>query len=251
MRFLHVRACSHIATGVVPLGTPPIRVSYVKRGASTKSFRLTLSQRLHPHSLQNVMSDQDKGKAPQRDGASDSGAPSKKGTSYLPRFHSAIAPHSTDPNVIGSSTSKNLPPKAIEALLDMNPALKSELATMDPETAAKTIANLDLDQMLTGLSLNGKNQKDMASYKFWQTQPVPSFEDQKSKEPVAQGPITIIDPERVPKTPGPLVEGFEWCTLDLTNDEELKELYELLNNHYVEDDNAMFRFKYSQSFLHW
>ncbi|KAJ5128736.1 hypothetical protein N7448_002452 [Penicillium atrosanguineum] len=175
------------------------------------------------------MSDQDKGKAPQREGASDSGAPSKK----------------------SSSSKKNLPPKAIEALLDMNPALKSELATMDPETAAKTIANLDLDQMLTGLSINGKNQKDMASYKFWQTQPVPSFEDQKNKKPVAQGPISIIDPERVPKTPGPLVDGFEWCTLDLTNDEELKELYELLNNHYVEDDNAMFRFKYSQSFLHW
>lgn len=26
-----------------------------------------------------------------------------------------------------------------------------------------------------GQSVSGKNQKDMASYKFWQTQPVPRF----------------------------------------------------------------------------
>jgi len=105
--------------------------------------------------------------------------------------------------------------------------------------------------LLTGLSLDGKNQKDMASYKFWQTQPVPRFDDQASKKAITQGPIKMIDPERVSKTPDALVEGFEWCTLDLTDPEELKELYELLNNHYVEDDNAMFRFSYSQSFLHW
>lgn len=91
----------------------------------------------------------------------------------------------------------------------------------------------------------------MASYKFWQTQPVPSFEDQRAKKPVTQGPIKIIKPEEVPQTPDQLVDGFEWCTLDLTDDNELRELYELLNNHYVEDDNAMFRFSYSQSFLHW
>jgi glycylpeptide N-tetradecanoyltransferase len=31
----------------------------------------------------------------------------------------------------------------------------------------------------------------------------------------------------------------------------LKEVYDLLNGHYVEDDAAMFRFNYSVSFLRW
>lgn len=147
--------------------------------------------------------------------------------------------------------SKRVPPKMIGSLVEQNPALKSELAAMDKKTAAETLANIDISQLLTGVSLTGKNQKDMASYKFWQTQPVPRFDDQQGKKPISQGPIKIINPDEVPKNPDPLVEGFEWCTLDLTDENELKELYELLNNHYVEDDNAMFRFRYSQSFLHW
>lgn len=139
----------------------------------------------------------------------------------------------------------------IGSLVEQNPALKNELASMDKKTATETLANMDISQLLTGLSMDGKNQKDMASYKFWQTQPVPRFDDQQNKKPVSQGPIKVIKPDEVPKTPDPLIEGFEWCTLDLTDPGELKELYELLNNHYVEDDNAMFRFSYSQSFLHW
>lgn len=139
----------------------------------------------------------------------------------------------------------------IEPLLEMNPALKNELAAMDKNKAAEALSNLDISQLLTGLSVGGKNQKDMASYKFWQTQPVPSFEDQTGKKTISQGPIKRINPDEVSKTPDPLIEGFEWCTLDLTDPKELQELYELLNNHYVEDDNAMFRFSYSQSFLHW
>ena len=133
----------------------------------------------------------------------------------------------------------------------MNPALKAELASMDPAKAAEALTKMDISQLLTGLSVGGKNQKDMASYKFWQTQPVPSFGDNAQKKPITQGPIKMINPDEVSKTPDALIEGFEWCTLDLTDPTELQELYELLNNHYVEDDNAMFRFAYSQSFLHW
>ncbi len=32
---------------------------------------------------------------------------------------------------------------------------------------------------------------------------------------------------------------------------QLEEVYELLMGHYVEDDEAMFRFNYSISFLNW
>ncbi|EYE94860.1 glycylpeptide N-tetradecanoyltransferase swoF [Aspergillus ruber CBS 135680] len=149
-----------------------------------------------------------------------------------------------------SKPAPKMDPKLTEALLDLNPALKNELASMDKGKAAETLHNLDLSELLTGLSMGGKNPKDMASYKFWQTQPVQRFDEDFSKE-VAEGPIKMIDPERVSKEPDRLLEGFEWTTLDLTNQEELQELWDLLTNHYVEDDNAMFRFRYSQSFLHW
>jgi glycylpeptide N-tetradecanoyltransferase len=42
-----------------------------------------------------------------------------------------------------------------------------------------------------------------------------------------------------------------WSDVDLNNDEELTELYTLLNENYVEDDESMFRFDYSKEFLKW
>ncbi|KAL4797564.1 acyl-CoA N-acyltransferase [Aspergillus venezuelensis] len=139
-------------------------------------------------------------------------------------------------------------PQAVEALLENNPALKNELSGLDKDKAVEQLRKMDISELLTGLSLTGKNKKDMAAFKFWQTQPVPRFDDASSE---AGGPIKMIDPEKVSKEPDALIEGFEWATLDLTDEEELKELWDLLTYHYVEDDNAMFRFRYSKSFLHW
>jgi glycylpeptide N-tetradecanoyltransferase len=135
----------------------------------------------------------------------------------------------------------------MDTLLEMNPSLKGELSSMNKQQAAELLKKLDVSELLTGLSLGPKNQKDTASYKFWQTQPVPKFEEDKSKE----GPIKEVIPELVPKAPAPLPEAYEWCELDLTNDEEIAEVYNLLSLHYVEDDNAQFRFSYSKSFFNW
>ncbi len=45
--------------------------------------------------------------------------------------------------------------------------------------------------------------------------------------------------------------SFEWVTCNIDNDVELREIYELLSAHYVEDDDNMFRFAYSKEFLRW
>jgi glycylpeptide N-tetradecanoyltransferase len=45
--------------------------------------------------------------------------------------------------------------------------------------------------------------------------------------------------------------GFEWVTMDLEDEAQLDEVYDLLTNHYVEDKDATFRFRYSPSFLNW
>src|SRR6187549_3402141 len=102
---------------------------------------------------------------------------------------------------------------------------------------------LNVSEMLTDLAPGGKNQKDMASHAFWKTQPVLSFDElAKGQDKIVDGPIKEIDMERVSKDPGPLgAEGFEWVTMDLTDEKQLEEVFELLYNHYVEDQEAMFR----------
>ena len=46
-------------------------------------------------------------------------------------------------------------------------------------------------------------------------------------------------------------KGFEWTELDITNEDELEQVYDLLHKNYVEDDDCMFRFDYSHEFLKW
>lgn len=147
-----------------------------------------------------------------------------------------------------SNPASKLTSGMVEQLLEMNPSLKGEVAGMDKETAAETLKKLDVADLLTGMSVSGKNQKDMASYKFWQTQPVPRFDEAQKVE---EGQIKDIDPEKVPKEPPPMLEGFEWVTMNILDERELEEVYDLLTGHYVEDDGAMFRFNYSSSFLNW
>lgn len=146
-----------------------------------------------------------------------------------------------------NSLSKN----DIDELLRMNPALAAQLGVNEGSSAgqaAEALKKLKLEDIMTGLAASGKNVKDMGSYKFWGTQPVPKFGETGE---IKEGPFKIIDPEQVPKEPVPLIDGFEWVTMDLTDDKELQEVFELLYGHFVEDDEGMFRFNYSKPFLRW
>ncbi|KAH7127057.1 acyl-CoA N-acyltransferase [Dendryphion nanum] len=142
----------------------------------------------------------------------------------------------------------------LNMLLEANPALKQELLAkakggQDLETLLR---KLNVNEMLTGLAPQGKNAKDMGSHAFWKTQPVLSFDEVASgKDKIVDGPIKEIDIEKVDKNPSPMYPGFEWVTMDLEDEKQLEEVYELLTNHYVEDQEAMFRFRYSPSFLNW
>jgi len=94
----------------------------------------------------------------------------------------------------------------------------------------------------------GKQPKKDKKYEFWDTQPVPKLGDEiaaDTNEPV-EG-----DKDNVRQDPFSLPGGFTWDTLDIENAEQLKELYTLLNENYVEDDDNMFRFDYSPTFLRW
>ena len=57
------------------------------------------------------------------------------------------------------------------------------------------------------------------------------------------GPIEEDKPQsEVRQEPFSLIKGFEWSNVDLNDEKEQQELYQLLNENYVEDDDNMFRF---------
>ncbi|TVY16767.1 Glycylpeptide N-tetradecanoyltransferase [Lachnellula arida] len=137
-----------------------------------------------------------------------------------------------------------------EQLLKMNPGLAAQIGDGGMAGSIEALKKMSLQDIMTGLASSGKNVKDMGAYKFWSTQPVPRLDDKTKIE--VEGPIKEVIPEMVRKEAYPLsMDGFEWVTMDLTSDAELKEVYDLLYGHYVEDDEAMFRFNYSKSFLKW
>ncbi|RDL31158.1 Glycylpeptide N-tetradecanoyltransferase [Venustampulla echinocandica] len=195
------------------------------------------------------------------DGTAASSSAAKKKKSKRKRIKSALAGGGGSSEASGSAPSKSDMSKAISGLskdqigeiLKMNPSLARDLGVTGGDVsvaqAAEKLKKLSLEEILSGLASSGKNVKDMGEYKFWQTQPVPRLGDKEKIE--KEGPIREVNLDLVRKEPYPMAEGFEWVTIDIQNPEELREVFELLHGHYVEDDEAMFRFNYSPSFLKW
>eukprot|EP00980_Cylindrotheca_fusiformis_P015249 scaffold4239_cov80-Cylindrotheca_fusiformis.AAC.6 len=74
----------------------------------------------------------------------------------------------------------------------------------------------------------------------------------KDRADLPEGPIVPDKkPDEIRKEPYNMPAGFEWSTVDITDPDQKMELYTLLANNYVEDDDALFRFDYSQEFLEW
>ncbi|XP_017979095.1 PREDICTED: glycylpeptide N-tetradecanoyltransferase 1 [Theobroma cacao] len=88
-------------------------------------------------------------------------------------------------------------------------------------------------------------------HKFWESQPVGQFKDLGDSS-LPEGPIEAPTPlSEVKQEPYNLPNMYEWVTCDIDSDEMCTEVYKLLANNYVEDDENMFRFNYSKEFLHW
>lgn len=128
-------------------------------------------------------------------------------------------------------------------------------------TSGNVIAeNMDLDRLLN----DGDAKKKHA---FWDTQPMflenPNSNNNKTNSDddsnnnsadalqlhaplIPNKPTSELrqDPYNMPK-------GFVWSDLDISKPDELNQVYDLLAKNYVEDDDCMFRFDYSTSFLEW
>ena len=134
--------------------------------------------------------------------------------------------------------------------------------TSQPSQPIRPVPASDIPTLLKQLAMdqrsNNRDGKAQSEYKFWNTQPVPKFKEPNllqttDGELLPEGPIlpTEICKASVKEEPEKLVEGFEWHLVDLEDHEEMHELYDLLENHYVEDHDGRFRFKYSEQFLTW
>lgn len=88
------------------------------------------------------------------------------------------------------------------------------------------------------------------SHQFWDTQPVPkntNITDTVEKE----GEIEHKEVKDVQKEASKLPAGFEWATVDLSDEKQLKEVFDLLKKNYVEDADGTFRFEYQAEFIRW
>lgn len=147
---------------------------------------------------------------------------------------------------MSSKKSKEAQQEAVTSVMRNNHSLAEPASSGKYKSIEDMLKSLSAEEVLTGLAPTGKNNKDMADYKFWSTQPVARFDEQVTEEGAIESAT-----EAVPDAPIPLLPEFEWVTMDLDDALELKEVYELLSLNYVEDDQASFRFDYSASFLHW
>ena len=91
-----------------------------------------------------------------------------------------------------------------------------------------------------------KNEEEAAkkSYQFWSTQPVPSIDEVVTSNECITPDLPITEVRQDGFT---LPQGFQWDTLQLDDPLVLKELYVLLNENYVEDDDNMFRWMFSKT----
>ncbi|THH27491.1 hypothetical protein EUX98_g6689 [Antrodiella citrinella] len=145
----------------------------------------------------------------------------------------------------------NIPQELVDVVLDK---VKTEHGDSLPDAneanVRAALQQMKIRDVLQGKSgIGGKNKKDVGTHKFWSTQPVPQLGEAAYEE---DGYIEAPKPsEEVRQDPYPLPKEFVWSTLDLTDDAQLRELWELLSANYVEDDDASFRFQYSAEFLRW
>lgn len=128
-----------------------------------------------------------------------------------------------------------------------------------PDSATKASAlpsqaeQIELIKKMRGTRLCEESRKTamQKDHKFWATQPVPqmgsAFPEETESGQIDE-PKTVAD---VRAEGYGLPNGFEWVDCDIMDDGEAHEIYQLLTNNYVEDDDNMFRFDYAIPFLRW
>lgn len=160
-----------------------------------------------------------------------------------------------------NTTTSNEKQKAMEKVENLLKLEQSEAGTSNASAFSETQLKALLDEAYSYKANAGGNilplLRDAAktpqeamqkSFKFWSTQPVPKFDEKIEQNEAIEPDKTIAE---IRADPYALPDGFKWETMNLNDPLVLTELYTLLNENYVEDDDAMFRFDYQPEFLKW
>ncbi|CRG95647.1 glycylpeptide N-tetradecanoyltransferase, putative [Plasmodium gallinaceum] len=115
----------------------------------------------------------------------------------------------------------------------------------DDNKNQKELAGNDIYELIKKAKDKIKND-----YKFWYTQPVPKINDEFN-ETVNEPFIANNKVEDVRKEEYKLPNGYSWYVCDIKNENDRSEIFKLLSDNYVEDDDNIFRFNYSSEFLLW
>jgi hypothetical protein len=140
-------------------------------------------------------------------------------------------------------------------VVNISPSTAAASTTSDTEAPAP--GQEDTRKKMQQMTVNAHANESVveAKHVFWSTQPVPQLNSDFEKElrDIDTGcPIEVKTVDEISSEPVTLaVDLFEWSDVDVTDDSQLAEAYKLLNQNYVEDGDAMFRFDYSQDFLRW
>ncbi|KAL8522572.1 hypothetical protein ACS0TY_012648 [Phlomoides rotata] len=133
-------------------------------------------------------------------------------------------------------------------MADNNEATENHVTSGDNSVPSENENEISID------ALAKKVQESLSlakRHKFWETQPVGQFKELGNTS-LPEGPIEQPLPlSEVKQEPYNLPTPYEWITCDMDSDEVCNEVYNLLTNNYVEDDENMFRFNYSKEFLRW
>lgn len=122
---------------------------------------------------------------------------------------------------------------------------KNVLAALDP-TSGKS-----KDELVRAAFGNMMMDPSAKEHKFWNTQPVPQHTENTANPDLEIGEINTRTVDDVQKEPYSLGSKFVWSECDILDEATVDEVYTLLCENYVEDDDNMFRFDYSRDFLRW
>jgi len=125
-------------------------------------------------------------------------------------------------------------------------------STSDQQQEAGVAAAQHL--MTSSFSNRCGNIDDPSPHAFWDTQPMQHHLRNSTTLFTSNHHCPIIhkkEKSELRQTPFNMPKGFEWSDVDIFEENERQEVYELLAKNYVEDDDCLFRFDYSPAFLLW
>jgi len=148
----------------------------------------------------------------------------------------------------------------------------SAITSQVGEAQQAAMQQLALQQALR--AVGGAGTAGAKKHAFWDTQPMlKGDDDSQSKRKPSRGsngnngsdaadasvdasqwhqPIVPDKPlDEIREDPYNMPKGFEWSDIDVMDPPQLDEVYDLLYQNYVEDDECMFRFDYGRDFLIW